>query len=538
MKLAAFCAVLTALAPGAAAQETATVEGVVVNKVTGAGIPDVTLWFWSSGTNSYKAVTNDAGVFQVSGLTPGDYSSSVQKSGYTLPDSNQLDPLPQDPPKRHISASTEPVRFRFELIPPAVLRGRVIGPDGNPARAAVELNPQRSVDTGADGSYAFENLTPGAYMLLARPRSTEHASARDEIRTEVVPTYYPSALDRSLAESIAVHPGAELDGYEIRLQSAEVHPVRGIVLDPDGKPAAKAVVQLRAKIVVSQGMTIRGSAGKGLAYSFRTGPVGGQADEQPVITGADGLFEFPSVRMGEWTAEAHSDWIRDEIQHRNFLRFGSAAFRVEHQDPDPLKIQFVTPVSLSVPVTVVLSDGSLPAPGVSVSVTVMSDTASAMMKAPIEPDGVLRFGEMVLPGTSRIQADVEAGNYYVDSLLLGSTDIAGQSVELTPASPPLKIILKPAGTVRGTLEEGDTATVVLFPPGFTGVGYSVQGAGKAFELTGVPPGEYRAIALDRFDPSIMMDAPRLRGLLLQATSVKAEPGSVSSLQLKVNHVPD
>jgi hypothetical protein len=161
-----------------------------------------------------------------------------------------------------------------------------------------------------------------------------------------------------------------------------------------------------------------------------------------------------------------------------------------------------------------------------------------MMRAPIGPDGVLRFGEMMLSGTSRIQADVEAGNYYVDSILLGSTEITGQSVELTAASPPLKIVLKPASTVRGTLEEGDTATVVLFPPNFTGIGYSVQGAGKAFELTGVPPGDYSAIALDRFDPSIIMDASRLRGLLLQATSVKAAPGSVSSLQLKVKHVPD
>jgi hypothetical protein len=78
----------------------------------------------------------------------------------------------------------------------------------------------------------------------------------------------------------------------------------------------------------------------------------------------------------------------------------------------------------------------------------------------------------------------------------------------------------------------------LFPPNFTGTGYSVQGASKAFELTGVPPGEYSAIALDRFDPSIIMDASRLRGLLPQTTSVKAEPGSVSSLQLRVNHLPD
>jgi len=168
----------------------------------------------------------------------------------------------------------------------------------------------------------------------------------------------------------------------------------------------------------------------------------------------------------------------------------------------------------------------------------MSETASAMMKAPIGPDGVLRFGEMMLPGMSRVQADVEAGNYYVDSILLGSTDITGQSVELTPASPPLKIILKPAGTVRGTLEEGDTATVVLYPPNFTGTGYSIQGAGKTFELTGIPPGEYTAIALDKFDPSTMTNASRLRGLIPRAATVRVEPGSTASIQLKVSHVPD
>jgi len=526
-----------ALAVFAAAQETATVEGVVVNKVTGAGIGGVTLWFWSSGTNSYKAVTDDAGTFHLSGLTAGDYSSSVQKTGYSNPALNELDPL-ADPPKRHIVPSAEPVRYRFELVPPAALHGRVIDADGNPAKADVELAPGQRVSTNADGSYTFENLVPGSYMLLARPKLTEHASVKDEVRTEVVPTYYPSALDRSQAESIAVHPGAELDGYEIRLQSAEVHRVRGIVLDPDGKPSAKARVQLNAKVSGYTGLTINGSASKGLTFSFSKGPRGGQADEQPVTTAEDGAFEFPSVRMGEWTAQATSDWIRDEVQNRNFLRLGGAAFRVEHQDPEELKIQFVTPVSLSVPVSVVLSDGSLPAPGVSVSVTVMSDTASGMMRAPIGPDGVLRFGEMMLPGTSRIQADVEVGNYYVDSILLGSTDITGQSVELTPSSPPLKIVLKPAGTVRGTLEDGDTATVVLYPPNFTGTGYSIQGAGKAFELTGIPPGEYNAIALDKFDPPTMTDPLRLNGLMSRATSVRVEAGSTASVQLKMNHVPD
>jgi hypothetical protein len=170
-----------------------------------------------------------------------------------------------------------------------------------------------------------------------------------------------------------------------------------------------------------------------------------------------------------------------------------------------------------------------------VSVALTADPTTQIAR--VEPGGVLRFGN-VLPGTQRLQADVETGNYYVDSLLLGSTDITGRSVELTPASPPLKIVLKPAGTVRGTIEDGETATVVLFPPSFTGTAYSVQAAGKAFELTGVPPGEYNAIALDRFEPRAMTDPSRLRGLMTRATTVRVEPGSTASVELKIAHVPD
>jgi hypothetical protein len=239
--------------------------------------------------------------------------------------------------------------------------------------------------------------------------------------------------------------------------------------------------------------------------------------------------------MGEWTAQVTSDWIRDEIQKRNFLRFANAAFRVEHQDPEELKIQFVTPFNLAIPVNIVLSDGSAPAPGVSLSVSLAAEPT--MQIARVEPGGVLQFGN-VLPGTQRIQADVETGNYYVDSMLLGSTDITGQTVELTPVSPPLKIVLKPAGTVRGTVEDADTATIVLFPPNFTGVGYSVQASGKAFELTGIPPGAYNAIALDKFEPLAMTDTSRLRGLMPRAASLRVEAGSTTSVQLKITHVPD
>ena len=529
MRLAAvFCA----LAGVAAAQGTATVDGVVVNKVTGAGIEGATVWFWSGDSNSSKVITNEAGIFHFSGLTPGDYNYRVEKSGYASP--GPAFDLLADPPKRHLEAGSEPVRLRIELIPPAALRGRVIGADGNPARATVEIGPRRGVSTDAKGSFAFESLAPGSYTLLARPVVMEHVSKKDEIRTEPVPTYYPSVLDRSLAETIIVRPGTDLTGYEIRLQSAEVHRVRGIVLDRDGIPSAKATVELHAKLLVDAGLTINGFLGHRRMYTFGKAPVGGQSDEEPVVTAADGVFEFPSVRSGEWMTQARSDWIRDEIQHRNILRVGSVAFRVEREDPDELKIQFATPFNLSLPTAIVLSDGSAPAPGVSLNVSVFSETGGGRT-VKIEPGGLLQLKD-IIPGSYQIRADVEAGNYYVDSIFLGPVNVTGRNSELTPIPLPLKVVLKPAGTVLGTIDEADSGTVVLFPPNLRGVGYSIQIAGRAFDLDGIPPGEYYAIALDRFDPT-MTDA-LLSGLMPRATSVRVEPGSSVSVQLKVNHVPE
>jgi hypothetical protein len=331
-----------------------------------------------------------------------------------------------------------------------------------------------------------------------------------------------------------VRAGAQLDGYEIRLQSVPVYRVRGRVLDPDGKPAAKAVVELRARIADGSAAAFL-YTGVGLqAFSIRNSALAGPDAQEPIVTAEDGLFEFPSVPAGEWTVRAESDPGPDEIRHRDISNAGSATFSLGRGDPDELKIQLLAPFSSSG--IVALSDGSPPGPGVLVDVRLYSETGRSDGGI-AEAGGVFRLD--VFPGAHQIRADVLIGNYYVDSILLGSSEVTGQTVELTPASPPLKIVLKPAGTIRGTIEDADSGTVVFFPQDFTGVGYSVQsGAGKTFELAGIPPGDYYAIAVDHFDTRTMAEAVRLRGLTPMATSVRMEQGSSVSLQLKVHRLAD
>jgi hypothetical protein len=214
---------------------------------------------------------------------------------------------------------------------------------------------------------------------------------------------------------------------------------------------------------------------------------------------------------------------------------GSAIFSLGHGDPNDLKIQLAAPFRLSG--SAVLSDGSPPPKGVMLTVSLYSETGRSGSGGITEPSGTLRLD--VMPGAHEIRADVLFGNYYADSILLGPTDVTNQRVELTPASPPVKIILKPAGIIRGSIEDADAGSVVLFPQSITGIAYSASsGAGKTFALDGIPPGDYYAIALDRFDSRTMADAVRLRSVMPLATGVKVEQGSAASLQLKVHHLVD
>jgi len=401
----------------------------------------------------------------------------------------------------------------------------------------VDLGKGRTASTDAEGSFAFQNLSPGPYTLLARPKIVERVSVHEGNRTEVVPTYYPSAVEPTQAESIVVRAGAELSGYEIRLQSVPVYRVRGVVLNPDGKPAAKAVVELQARIAGGNPhrFFFLGGTSSRQSFSIRTGQVGLPEPEEPFVTGDDGAFEFASVRAGDWTIRAEGNAVWDPARQTDVSDVGSDAFSLGRGDPDDLKIQLATPFRLSG--VAVLTDGSPTPPGVALAVSLFSETGRAGSGGIVEPGGMLRIH--VTPGAHEIRADVLLGNYYADSIMLGPTDVTSQRVELTPASPPLKIILKPAGTIRGTIEDAEIGTVVLFPQSVTGIAYSASsGACRAFALDGIPPGDYYAIALDHFDPRTMADAVRLRSLMPMATSVKVQQGSVANVPLRVNRVPD
>jgi hypothetical protein len=337
---------------------------------------------------------------------------------------------------------------------------------------------------------------------------------------------------------IQVQQGTDQGGYDIRLQAAPVYRVRGVVLDPGGRPAAKAVVELASKTI-------------GAFFSIPAGPFTIASDPpssgplrvlealaEPAVTGPDGAFEIPSLPAGDWILRAESDTVHDEARQRDVTLYGVEPINLGRGDIDDLKIHLVPSFDLSV--SFELSDGS-PAPrNLSFQVALISqDGASPGIVS--RPQGGARTGppriENVQPGQYLIQGRMLFDQpYYAAQALLGSADVTGQAVPLSPNSPPIRVILKPAATIRGTVDKGEGATVLLWPqsssPGDSGKAASCSPSG-AFETRGLPPGDYYAVAVDRYDPREMITASYLRGMISRATSVRLEEGATASLDLNL-----
>jgi hypothetical protein len=493
-----------------AQDKTVVVTGSVVNSATGAGIDGATVTLAPRSKNaftggSHRAVTDADGSFRISGVKPGEYASGAQKPGF-------LQPLSFGGRSIHIDQDPQPLRL--ELIPPARLRGRVFGTDGKPAaKVQVALGNQYSntTTTDADGAFVFNELDPGPYGLLARANH--------------VRTYYPATVDPALAEPIIVRAGADQSGYEIRLQPApQTYRVRGMVLDAAGKPAPKTVVEPIPASGINTPVGLLSIGGGTTTFSIASHPAGVAPErEDPAVTSADGVFEFPALPERNWIFRVESE----ELVHA----VASVAVR---QDIDDLKIRLESPVDFTG--TVTLGDGSPVPDDTPILVTLNSLDATPGAGAQNEK-GSLKF-KNVTPGRFRIQAGVHAGRYYVASVMVGTTDATNQSVYLNVASPPIRVILKPGSTISGTVERGQGGSVLLVPqtlaPGDTGW-LRDCGAGGNFEFAGLPPGDYYAVAVPSVDLRNLQgysDVERLLAVVRDATAVRVDEGAVASIQLK------
>jgi hypothetical protein len=391
------------------------VEGIVLDSLTGRPVAHTHVRIELEGEKGPRiifATSGTDGRFKFRGLEAGEYSIEAEKVGYA-PYCNNSD---GDECGFTLEDRENKKDLEVKLVPAGAISGRVLDSTGEPvAFASVSTERGGSARTDDEGRFRIGGLTPGSYRVRADP---QHISLPPEIRTDGsaelhhITTYYPGTIQRKLAARVAVAPGAETEGLEIRLAAAPIIRVSGRVLNAD-----------RAKQVWISGNQRNGV---GLFHS---------------VVRADGTFTLWRLTPGKYVVR-----VAGELSPGELWASAEQALQVEQANIEGLEFLIMAPFEVK---------GHLePRVGIEdLRVTMrLVGTIETMTPADRGTDGAFQFTQ-VRPG--RYQVRLSSG--YVKSVRAGPEEIEGSIVDLSRGSPGELIVRVglDAASVSGMVKRDD-----------------------------------------------------------------------------------
>lgn len=461
------------LAVGTAAQErNGSIIGVVSDSVSHQPLRNVmiTLVF---GTQLLEpqVVTSDDGTFAFHDLKPGQYRLGAERRDYPNPKTMAISPA-EDP---------DPVTI--ELVPGAAVAGRILDEDGDPLRGCwaqarpVERPEQiasgqgtRSVSEPSD--YRLFGLLPGKYILSAQcavpafqPRP--FSAGPDPPPSLAYPLqFYPAASDAASAQPIELAAGTETTGIDFRMQPVHVTQVR---------------VAIAPSSADWHGRDLFG----GLAR-----PGHSSANEFGRMSpDASGAFVFPQAFPGSYVLVAATLGAENRI---------GGIQPIEVKDK-PVNTRIELKPAIDIHGTVELESGpnSSKIQLANVRIQFLSDYPEFIsgVEVAVKQDGSFTVNSLVpVPWHVRVYG----APVFIKSVLLGTKDLSGRTLDLSNGLPAaLKIVLSAnTATIRGTAAPGTTVAYRnVDDPFLSGQPPLVDQSGQ-FKILGLAPGRYRVAAAE------------------------------------------
>ena len=525
---------LAAVASGAQ-----TVDGHVVNSVTGTDIAGVAVSLVQAGEVAYSATTDSQGHFRIETVETGTFTATYTSRGFwPIPNIFVDEDFERECGRCflaerggqpfQVTAGGDPVRLEVKMQPIGKISGRVLDYLKEPVpNASLQLHwgeswfckmpscigISRQTKTNEKGEYSITDLdVPGTWLLSATaPSVWKPPESRGDQPLDWAQTFYPGVIDPQLAVRVMVRAGGDNSNLDIKLAAVPVHRIRGVVLDVNGNPVPKATVSLR----------------KGI------GP--------PALisnTRGDGTFEFEAVTEGEWRISAYRDQEAPTLWAAQWVQ-------LKAHDLENLGLRLAAPFRVQGKVVMEVPEGVL-APKPPSVILAFNGGAAGLADKPAGafltgiPDAKGDFQiQNVYPGRYQILPGLAPPQYYLDSIRIGGHDALESGVEILPGVQELTVAYKlRGGTVRGKVEKCAAGTVRLLPhdktmwrQGF--VFFAPCDSNDRYAITAVRPGEYYALAIAGDSPTpwyaTVWDDD---GLVNNASTVTVRAGENSSADLR------
>lgn len=497
---------LAASAP--AGQDPASVEGVVINEVTGAPLPrvHVSLWNFDDGVHrDYGAMTNPDGTFSIRGMPAATYGILLNRAGFANPRACCTSVTLRSGEHRR--------DVKLPLSPSGAIAGRVLNSDGEPVEYAMVGarggSGWQGSQTDSHGRFRISGLLPGIYRLdTSAPMSTHPPSFPPEIGADTaVPIHY---IRSDYPGTVEVQSGSEAGGIEMRLARTPVVRVSGRVTG------------------ASQAADIS------LSVNNR---FGGFSD----IARADGTFAWWGLDPGEyiiraWEGIGALDWGLDGARARNSAL---TTITVAGANVDNVELHIRPPSNISGRVEYETGEAQPYASERWLRLSAVD--RNGVGAAALSADGHFTL-KPLLPGRYRVMCDCGRPSY-VKSIRLESSQIQGDVLDLSdgPERATLRVLVSSRfGEVSGTVQADRSAmaglkvALVAFgrkddgPTRFTSID-----AGGRYLFDSVVPGEYKLVVLDVGD--VLVQGLELSNPVIETVKVLAgesiirNPGIVSGL---------
>jgi uncharacterized protein (DUF2141 family) len=237
---------------------------------------------------SRGTITDDEGRFSFANLPAGRFTLTVSRAAYITSAFGAKRPG-RPGTSIVVDAGAKVTGITVRLWRGAVVAGVVRDENGFPVpgipvtaiaaktgSTSMRTLTNNGSTTNEQGEYRIFGLEPGAYVVSAQPASggsqilafqetqVDAAIAAFKRGTAASPTpaaapppvagrafdygpvYYPNSISLAQATPLRLAPGQVLEGIDLMLQRITTSIVSGVVLRPDGTPAAGAAVQLEA----------------------------------------------------------------------------------------------------------------------------------------------------------------------------------------------------------------------------------------------------------------------------------------------------